>query len=702
MKTRNTRCVRLAGRLLALTFCALAPAVPLMAQEYGIIDDVRTGTSAQGAEIRISFTKPAQYIGHTPEEQSRQLFVDLRLVGPAPTEVQVPQPQQLRFSPTAEVPLTSVSYRDIGRNTARLELNFSTLVRFQVTAHSDYRGVTVTLLGDKAPLVLPKAEPETLASPQVEKRVDELMEQARIALVDERNIPRAIALYQQVLDQPANSRSREALELLGLARERSGKMAQAKAIYDDYLKRYPTGEGSERVRQRLVSLVTADLPEQEQLREGWEKRGVQWDYYGTFSQTYLRDTFRVDNGPNQTTISAFSTDLDLVGLRRSNNSDTRMRVTAGHFYDLMEDDNGNDARISSLYAEHNDRKLGWWARGGRQSSNRDGVLGRFDGLKLGYELSKRMQASVVAGHPVDSSRDGIDDSRTFTGVALDLGPYAERWEFTLYGLEQKIETLIDRRAVGGEMRYFTPELMVLGLADYDAFYDELNIGMLLANWTLKNDLTLNANYDVRKTPILTTRNALIGQSTDDITQLRTLFTDDTIYQLARDRTAEITTMTLGASRPLSDRLRLTGDLTVMSISATEASGGVLAQPASEDDYFINLQAIGTGVLNGDDITTLGLLLSDTTTAQSVGVFASSRLPVGKSWRYYPRLRVDHRTWNESSQSQWSVGPAVRVEYDWKKVIFEGELGSEWVTRELPDDSERTLGIYGSIGYRYEF
>jgi hypothetical protein len=702
MKAIRQRYGRLAGHLLALTFCALAPAAPLQAQEYGIIDDVRTGTSAQGAQIRISFTKAAQYTGHTPEERSRQLFIDLRLVGPAPTEVQVPQPQQLRFNPTTEVPLTTVSYREVGRNTARLELNFNTPVRFQVTADNDYRGVTVTLIDDKAPLQLPKVEPGPLASPLVEKQADELMEQARIALVDERNYPRAIALYQRVLDQPANSRSREALELLGLSRERAGQMAQAKAIYDDYLKRYPTGEGSERVRQRLVSLVTAALPEQELLREGWEKRGVDWDYYGSFSQYYLRDMFRVDNEASQTTVSAFTTDVDLVGLRRTSDSDTRMRVTAGHYYDLMEESEGNDARISSLYVEHNDRKIGWWARAGRQSSNRDGVLGRFDGLKLGYEMSKRMQASVFAGHPVDSSRDGIVGDRTFTGAALDLGPYADVWEFTLYGLEQKLDTLVDRRAVGGEMRYFTPELMVLGLADYDVFFDELNIGMLLANWTLKNELTLNATLDVRKSPLLTTRNALIGQGTEDIEQLRTLFSDDTIYQLARDRTAEITTYTLGASRPITERLRLTGDLTLMNISETVASGGVLATPASDGDYFLNLQAIGTGVLNGDDISSLGLVLSETATARGIGVYASSRLPVGTSWRYYPRLRLDHRTWKESNQSQWSISPVMRVEYDWKKAVFEGELGGEWVTRELPDDNERTLGIYGSIGYRYEF
>jgi tetratricopeptide (TPR) repeat protein len=711
MNTRHPhRSHRITCRLLLLTI-ALLPAMPLMAQEYGIVDDVRIGTAAEGAQIRIDFTRAAQYIGHTPEVQGRQLFIDLRLVGPASTELQVPQRQTLRFRPTAEVPLTTVSYHEEGRSSARLELNFSAEVQFRVTSHSDYRGVTVTLAGDKAPPSQRKSAPEPVASPEVEKRAAELMAQARTAMVEERNFATAITLYQQVLDQPDNSRSREALELLGLARERLGQRAQAKALYDAYLERYPSGEGSERVRQRLMSLVTAALPEREQLRTGSTEDEAEWDLFGSFSQYYLRDVYRVDDGPTETTASAYSTDLDLIALRRKGGSDTRMRITAGHYYDLMTDEDGNEARVSALYAEHHNRDVGWWARGGRQSSSSDGALGRFDGLKLGYALGKQVEASVVAGYPVDSSRDSLNTDRSFTGVALDLGPFADSLEFSLYGLEQEVDSLVDRRAVGGELRYFRPELSLFGLVDYDLFFEELNIGMLLANWTLANELTLNATYDVRKAPTLTTSNALIGQTTgpvtapvpvEDMETLRTLYSDDMIYQLARDRTAEIRTLTLGASRPVSERLRLSGDISVMNTSATVESGGVLAQPASGDDYFLNLQAIGTGVLNGDDISSLGLLLSDTTTAQSIGLYASSRLPVGRRWRYYPRLRVDHRTWKESNETQWSVAPLMRIEYEWGKAILEGELGGEWVTRELPDDDERTLGAYGSIGYRYEF
>ena len=51
--------------------------------------------------------------------------------------------------------------------------------------------------------------------------------------------------------------SKEAQEYLGLARERNGQLAHAKAEYRIYLAKYPEGEDAQRVRQRLDALVTA-------------------------------------------------------------------------------------------------------------------------------------------------------------------------------------------------------------------------------------------------------------------------------------------------------------------------------------------------------------------------------------------------------------------------------------------------------------
>ena len=44
---------------------------------------------------------------------------------------------------------------------------------------------------------------------------------------------------------------------------------------------------------------------------------------------------------------------------------------------------------------------------------------------------------------------------------------------------------LDRRAVGGEARYFDPVKSLLSYVDYDISYGQLNTLLLLGNWTLR-------------------------------------------------------------------------------------------------------------------------------------------------------------------------------------------------------------------------
>lgn len=684
-----------------------------MAQVYDAIDTVNVTPTSTGARIDILFNAQTQYLGHTPKNQGRQLFIDVRLTDLATKETEAttfPQDQQLRFRPSPQVPLSLINYRSVGDNNANIELEFSSAARFSIKQSSDFRGITIILLTDfKKP-----GAPVITATPQVEQQAKALMKRAKKALIDERDFAAASAHYQQVLELAENSQSKDALEFLGLSYERHGLPKKAEKIYQDYLARYPYGEGSERVGQRLMSLVTATRPEQQKLR-GRKQQESGWDFYGNLSQSYLYNAFNVDidNSTSQTTSSAISSNINLDTRNRSETADTRVRLAASHFKDLDNasssiSTSNNDIRLSSFYIEHRDREDDWWTKAGRQRSSHDGVLTRFDGVKLGYSLFDKLELSIVTGFPVASTANSLDSSRSFTGIALDLGPYAKHWEFSLYLLEQQVDTLVDRRALGGEVRYFTQELTVLGMLDYDSFHSELNIASLLANWTLKNKTTINASADIRKLPGLTTSNALLGQLTPDgqvvadIAQLRTLYSDDFIYQLARDRTAEATTMTLGISHPVSERLRLASNLSVMDISETQASGGVEATPAMTNEYALNLQLIGNGVLNGDDFSSLGLRYSSGSTAESKGIYASSRLPLNDQWRIYPRITIDQLQWETLDQNELRLAPSVQLDYRLKHVQFEIELGVQWIDRETIADNEKENNLYGSIGYHFEF
>ena len=78
-------------------------------------------------------------------------------------------------------------------------------------------------------------------------RAREILHDARSAL-EKHQYPEAVDLLTRLLRQPEFPARAECQELMGLVRERAGQLAQAKAEYEEYLRRYPDGAGAARVR----------------------------------------------------------------------------------------------------------------------------------------------------------------------------------------------------------------------------------------------------------------------------------------------------------------------------------------------------------------------------------------------------------------------------------------------------------------------
>src|SRR5437899_2621329 len=93
----------------------------------------------------------------------------------------------------------------------------------------------------------PPLDPETLKS---------MLAQVRSSMAA-RDYPKAITLLTKLQRQPEFPDRAHVQELIGLARERSGQLAHAKAEYEEYLRRYPNGEAAERVALRLRTLRNA-------------------------------------------------------------------------------------------------------------------------------------------------------------------------------------------------------------------------------------------------------------------------------------------------------------------------------------------------------------------------------------------------------------------------------------------------------------
>lgn len=514
----------------------------------------------------------------------------------------------------------------------------------------------------------------------------------------------AIPLLTQITQQPEFPQRAEAQEMLALARERSGQVAHAKAEYEDYLQRYPTGDGPTRVRKRLQALAWASRPGRSGAADSDHDESP-WRVYGGFSQIYRQDQSHLESGlavSDQTTQNALLSDVSLVARRHGERFDFTTRASAGYSYDMLADGPGSQSRVSMLFAEFADRIAGWYARLGRQAGGSAGLMGTFDGMQAGYQLWPRLRVNGFFGFPVDSTREGPDSERRFVGISADVGTLANAWDLSFYAVDQQYSGVTDRQAVGTEVRYFRPGITLVGLADFDIHYSTLNTVLLLGTFALPARWTLNLNLDHRKSPGLSTRNAMIGQPVRRFDELFGLYTPQEIEQLALDRTSESTMYSAGVSRPFGERWQWSLDASTMTLGSTRESGGVPATPSSGTDTAVSTQAMGYGLFGRGDVTSLGLQYQTGESAQMLSLGVGAQLPVGERWRVGPRLRLDQRKLESDRSTSLVYSPALRAEMRGKHLTFEVEGGAEIGSRDLGTSSEDTSRYYFSLGYRYDF
>ena len=550
----------------------------------------------------------------------------------------------------------------------------------------------------QVPATQPRAS-ATLTPPDIERT----LQQARTAF-RRKDYAAAIPLLTKLVEQPEFPGRAEALELLGLARERSGQLAHAKAEYEEYLRRYPDGEAAARTRKRLQGLTFATSPAAMRAAAAATSESP-WKFYGGWSQVYRRDDAGFDNGTatgERTTQNAVLTDVALTARRRGERFDFSSRVSAGYGLDMLADGPGDQSRVTTMFAEVRDRELDWTLRGGRQSGGLGGLLGTFDGLYASYQLRPRLRLNALTGFPVESTRTGPTSDRRFYALSADLGTFGGAWDVSAYAISQDYSGMTDRQAIGTELRYFRPGVTFVGLVDYDIHYGDLNDVLLLGTVALPARWTASVNLDHRRSPTLASRNALIGQPVTRFDQLFGMYTEAEIEQLARDRSATSDVYTLSLSRPVGERWQWTLDLTGMTLGGTPESGGVPATEPTGTDLIVSTQALGYGLFGRGDVSSLGLQFQDgdATSAYSLGL--NAQFPVGRAWRIGPRLRVDQREFHVDGSDQLLYAPGLRTELRGKHMSLEFEGGAEFGSRSLDDATEDTTRYYLSLGYRYDF
>lgn len=554
---------------------------------------------------------------------------------------------------------------------------------------------------------LPGAEPATpspaAAVPQ--EQIDASLGEARAALLA-RDFDTAIQGYRQLLQTPGAHRA-EAREYLGVAYERSGRPALARAEYESYLREFPEAASRQSVQQRLNGLVMATAAPREVLRSASAADSGRWDFASGIAQYYRRDVNQFDEEQAEVTmLSALLTDIDFNVRRHGSRLDLSTRLAMSHMYDMMgEEENGpgDQERISYALFEVASNQRDWALQLGRQSLHNFGVLGRFDGAHFSYGWAPDRELHATVGFPVESTRDGLESDRQFQGLAVELGDLIGRWDVTPYVNAETIEGIDSRMAIGTELRYLDDRRTFTSMVDYDTDFGELNTVLVLATWQFPSRLTLSALLDKRKSPTLTTRNALIGQPVSTIEELLLVWTEEEIRALAVDRTADTETVTLGIARPLAERFQMNFDVTGTEIGATVASGGVPEIPETGAQIFYSASLVGTGLFSSGDVSIINLRYGESDSFKTTMLTLDARFAIGQRIRINPRLRL--AVWESllDGQRKETVGPALRFLMNTRNHYrIELEVGTVEDARTDLRGTSDASGTFVNFGYRANF
>jgi hypothetical protein len=223
------------------------------------------------------------------------------------------------------------------------------------------------------------------------------------------------------------------------------------------------------------------------------------------------------------------------------------------------------------------------------------------------------------------------------------------------------------------------------------------------NWRPREGTSIYGSVDFRRVPFLVTSNALMGQAEDDLQSLVDIFGEDSVYELAVDRTATAKTANLGVSQQINKDWQVSLDGTIADYSGTPASGGVDAIPDPGVEYYASLQASGSNVFLKDDTLNLGLRYSRSDSSNFYMADAYYRFLVNEDWRLSPRLRFSLRDSRTSDQLQYLISGSVASRYKINKNwSFEAEAGARWEDIVTTLSDTRSINLLATAGYRYEF
>ena len=271
---------------------ALVGNMPKSARAEPVLDRVLAGVRVtnQGhcSALSIDFNLRVRYLSHFPIASGQELRIRVRAIDTALAIAESLSRRESLRAPETKFAHIRAIYFELDDATGPVVIvQFDRPVNYQVSQGGDFQSIIIKLFGSGRPSACSVNFPTSgtfgswsttvnsapasdqskpfhvakrgsgTATDAQKREAASLMDEGRGAL-RKGDSSTAIAKFSKVLKLPETDSSSEAQELLALALQRAKRTNEAQAEYQDYLTRYPTGEGADRVRQRLASLLTAE------------------------------------------------------------------------------------------------------------------------------------------------------------------------------------------------------------------------------------------------------------------------------------------------------------------------------------------------------------------------------------------------------------------------------------------------------------
>lgn len=683
----------------------LLSAVAIPAQAH-VIDRIEIKRVGEEAEIQILFDVRIQYLREA-SLNNNDIHVFLKLLEADPDRARL-VPEAMDSPPSDIAPHFTVSFPELDSS---LAVHFDEKVAYRIQPGEDGRSINIF-----TPLIKLKNEPpaDTRSPPvspsQVEQNARQLINNAREALSHDQVVT-AIEALNRVLNLPPNQQSQAAQKLIGEAREKNGEFDKARVEYEIYLKFYPDAKDAAQVKARLAKLPQAGTRPMLHLAQQ-KSTDMKMMFYGGLSQNYYKgmshtDTTTADiNGVS--TESLTTTDqsmlvsaLDLTGRKRTDTTDTRIVVRDVYNANFLPRQKSTN-RLNAAYIEQSARDRSYLYRMGRQTGSGGGVLGRFDGVLLGYSPNSTWRINGVIGTPVEFYNSDAE-KKTFAGMNLDLTRLPEQWSGSGYFIHQKVAGIVDRQAIGVEAHYFDAQRNYSGLLEYDTLFKAVNIATLQGNWNTEEGSNYNLLLDHRKAPSLQVTNALVGQPAQSIAAIMQSGTSaETLRADAQALSATSNLFLVGMTRPYSEHWRWGGDFRIANTSGTGASGFQSAMPGTGNSYTYTMQAIANNLFIENDLSVISASYVDDPRFKGRSLLFNRVETLRQNWRLDMSLQLYAES-DVSGVITKRITPSLKLNYHLSdSVSLEGEGGIEDTHTYSATQNDKTRRKYFYVGYRWDF